>query len=131
MTPAWGNLMEITYSIVFLPCSDIVKTEAFYAGLLKLPVKDRQGEKLVMFEAGGATWGFCEYADKRKPLSGSKGVCLSLNLESTDAVRAAYEKLKESCRVYKEPSLHPDFPVYSFFILDPDDYLVEFQFITK
>lgn len=31
------------------------------------------------------------------------------------------------CEVWKAPAKHPVFPVYSFFLLDPDGYLVEYQ----
>ncbi|MBR2809289.1 MAG: hypothetical protein IKE33_03580 [Erysipelotrichaceae bacterium] len=42
-----------------------------------------------------------------------------------------YEELKDSVRIYKKPSMHAKYPVYSFFMLDPDDYLVEIQKIAK
>ena len=119
--------MIVTISIVFLPCADIRRTAAFYHGLLGLPVAQTQGDNLYIFDTGYGFWGFCQYADGRPPLSGPKGVCLSLNLESRDAVAAAYARLKGRCRIHKAPAQHPDFPVYSFFALDPDGYLVEFQ----
>ena len=123
--------MNITSSITFLPCSDIRATEAFYHGLLGLRVAQRQGDNLTIFDTGYGYWGFCAYADGRKPLSGPKGVCLSLNLPDNQAVLDAYEQLKERARVWRAPVLHPDFPVFSFFILDPDGYLVEFQKIKE
>lgn len=114
-------------SVIFLPCTDIRKTESFYHDAIGLAIEERQSDNLVIFDTGYGYWGFCQYADERKPLSGPKGVCLSLNLESEEAVRQTYEKLKDCCTVYKEPMKHPQFPVYSFFVLDPDGYLVEFQ----
>ena len=56
-----------------------------------------------------------------------RGVCLSLNLGSRAAVDAVYARLRDRCRVHRAPARHPAFPVYSFFALDPDGYLVEFQ----
>ena len=44
---------------------------------------------------------------------------------------ARYEMLKDSCNVYRKPQMHPKYPVYSFFILDPDGYLVEFQKVAE
>lgn len=114
-------------SVVFLPCSDIRKTVSFYRDILHLHVAEKQNDNLYIFDTGYGYWGFCQYVDGRKPLSGPQGVCLSLNLASEEEVLEAYERLKDSCTIYKEPSNHPDFPVFSFFLLDPDGYLVEYQ----
>ncbi len=114
-------------SVVFLPCSDIRRTEQFYHGTLGFPVIERQSDNLLIFDTGYGYWGFCQYADGRMPLSGPQGVCLSLNLDSESAVIQAYERYRPQCKVYKEPARHPKFPVFSFFLLDPDGYLVEFQ----
>ena len=119
--------MRAGTSVVFLPCGDIRRTERFYSGILGFPVAERQSDSAVVFDTGYGYWGFCRYGDGRSLLSGPKGVCLSVNLESEDAVREAYERYRDLCRVYKEPARHPRFPVYSFFLLDPDGYLVEFQ----
>ena len=113
--------------VVFLPCSDIAATERFYHGLLGLPVAERQSDSLVIFDTGGGYWGFCQYGDGRPPLSGPRGVCLSLNLPDERAVLEAYEKYRALWPVWKEPARHPKFPVFSFFLQDPDGYLVEFQ----
>ena len=123
--------MAIESSVVFLPVSDIQKTYGFYHDILKLPVYQKQGESLYIFDTGYGYWGFCEYDDDRKPLSGPTGVCLSLTVASNEAVLHKYEELKDSVRIYKKPSMHAKYPVYSFFMLDPDDYLVEIQKIAK
>ena len=123
--------MAIESSVIFLPVSDIDKTYAFYHDILKLSVYQKQGESLYIFDTGYGYWGFCEYDDDRKPLSGPNGVCLSLNVASNEAVLQKYEELKDSVRIYKKPSMHAKYPVYSFFMLDPDDYLVEIQKIAK
>ena len=123
--------MSITSSITFLPVTDIHKTFHFYHEILKLPVHSQQSDNLYIFDTGYGYWGFCQYKDNRKPLSGAKGVCLSLNLNSNEEVMETYALLKDKVTVFKEPARHPDFPVYSFFILDPDNYLVEFQKIAE
>ncbi len=120
-------MMKSGTSVVFLPCSDIRSTEHFYHDLLGLTIAERQSDNLLIFDVGNAYWGFCQYQDGRKPLSGLQGVCLSFNLESRQAVLDAYEKYKTQCSVYREPAEHPQFPVFSFFLQDPDGYLVEFQ----
>ena len=123
--------MEILSSITFLPVSDIEKTCRFYTEVIGLKVFQKQGEDLYIFDTGYGYWGFCQYKDERPPLSGPKGVCLSLNLDSNEAVLKAFELLKDKAEVYKEPAKHPVFPVYSFFLKDPDGYLVEFQKIAE
>ena len=119
--------MKAGTSVVFMPCSDIRETEHFYHQVLGFRIIERQSDNLLVFDTGYGYWGFCRYTDGRKPLSGPQGICLSLNLESEEAVLEAYEQYKESCKVYKAPQKHPQFPVFSFFLLDPDGYLVEFQ----
>ncbi|MBE6115640.1 MAG: VOC family protein [Erysipelotrichaceae bacterium] len=123
--------MKPESSIVFLPVSDIEETVRFYRDTLKLPVHQKQSDRLYIFDTGYGYWGFCQYDDDRKPLSGPQGVCLSLNLPDNEAVINKYEELKNSSRVYKRPARHPQFPVYSFFLMDPDEYLVEFQKIAE
>ena len=88
---------------------------------------ERQSDNLLIFDTGYGFWGFCQYDDGREPLSGPQGVCLSLNLSSDEEVLETYQRYKDSCTVYREPTRHPRFPVFSFFLLDPDGYLVEFQ----
>ena len=119
--------MNADSSVVFLPVSDIEETYRFYHGIIGLPVHQKQGDALYIFDTGYGYWGFCQYQDGRRPLSGDKGVCLSLNLDSKEEVISRYEQLKDKVVVHKEPAEHPVFPVFSFFILDPDGYLVEYQ----
>ncbi len=116
----------MTGSVVFLPCTDIREIHDFFHGILGLPVHQKQGDDLYIFDTGYGYWGFCQYTDGRKTLGGPQGVCLSIDLGSNEDVLAKYEELKGRCRIYKEPARHPVFPVYSFFVMGPDDYLVEF-----
>ena len=123
--------MKDESSVVFLPVSDIDETLKFYRDAVGLKIAQKQGDSLYIFDTGYGYWGFCQYDDGRKPLSGPKGVCLSLNLSTNEEVMARYEMLKDSCNVYRKPRMHPKYPVYSFFILDPDGYLVEFQKVAE
>ncbi len=107
-------------SVIFLPCTDIQQTVHFYHDLLKLPIDSTQGNSLYIFDTGYGYWGFVQYADQRQPLSGKHGVCLSLNLADDQAVLAKYEELRHQCTVIRGPEKHPDFPVFSFFLADPD-----------
>ncbi len=119
--------MKDYHSVTFLPCSDIVTTAGFYRDTLKLKVRAVQNDNLYIFDTGYGYWGFCQYRDNRLPLSGDKGVCLSLNLDSDEEVLEIYSQLSKVCDIYRQPAHHPVFPVFSFFILDPDGYLVEIQ----
>lgn len=123
--------MPVVSSVTFLPVTNIERTYDFYVNTLNLKVFQKQGDNLYIFDTGYGYWGFCQYADGRKPLSGPQGVCLSLNLASNDEVIARYEELKDRCEIIKAPAIHPDFPVFSFFVRDPDGYTVEYQFIQQ
>ncbi len=116
--------MSVLSSITFLPVSDIKATYHFCHEILGLPVFQKQGENLYIFDTG---YGFCRYADQRKPLSGETGVCLSFNLSGSEEVLERFETLKDKAEVFKKPAMHETFPVYSFFLFDPDHYLIEFQ----
>ena len=121
--------MRTPSSVVFLPCSDITGTVHFYRDVLGLPVIQKQGDSLFIFDTGYGYWGFCQYSDGRPLLSGPQGVCLSINMKNPDDVLARYEVLKDNVSIYKDPAWHPRFPVFSFFVLDPAGYLVEFQHV--
>ncbi len=123
--------MKLTGGVTFLPCTDLERTTGFYRDMLELKVAQRQSDRVCIFDTGYGYWGFCQYADGRPPLSGPKGVCLSLNLENREAVLAAYQRVKDRCQIHRGPEKHPDFPVFSFFALDPDGYLVEFQRVEE
>ena len=119
--------MKAGTSVIFLPCRDIEKTRHFYHEILGLSIEQKQGDNLYIFDTGYGYWGFVQYRDDRAPLSGPQGVCLSLNLKDDQAVLQHYEELKDCCEVFREPLKHQDFPVFSFFLKDPDGYLVEYQ----
>lgn len=118
-------------SIVFLPCTNIQVTYHFYHEILGLNIYMKQNENVYIFDTGYGYWGFCEYEDQRNPLSGPTGVCLSIDYDTKDEVLEKFKEIKAVYPIYKEPTHHANFPVYSFFIQDPDGYLVEFQSIDK
>ena len=76
---------------------------------------------------GGTSDEYQTWAEGQAKLRGPKGVCLSLNLASDEEVDAYYDLVKEKAEVHQAPAMHPVYPVYSFFLKDPDGYLVEFQ----
>ena len=122
--------MQKNGSIIFLPCTDINETVHFLHDIIGLEITQKQSDSLYIFDTGYGYWGFSQYADLRPPLSGQQGVCLSLNYGNIEEVNRQYERLKNQCRIFREPARHPVFPVYSFFVLGPDDYLIEFQTVN-
>ena len=120
----------ITSNIAFYPCVSIEETERFYRDIIGLELVFSDG-KARIFSAVKGHFGFVEYADKTAAVG---RLCLSLNCASETDVDAEYERLV-SIEAYadgRRPSLHAPrkhehFPVYSFFIKDPNGYFVEFQ----
>ena len=113
--------------VTFFPVSDIEATTGFYTDVIGLKLWKDMG-RCRIFECGGGYWGFCQYDDGRKP---ALGVCPSINMTCTEDVDSKYINIKAMDVPVKQPPLkHKDFPVYSFFINDPDGYLVEFQKIV-
>lgn len=116
--------MAILSSVSFYPCSSIAATHHFYSELLGLPLHNDQG-KAKIYDTGYGYWGFVEYGDRRP---NPYGLCLSLNCEDQEDVDRHYALLLEKgLSPLEPPHRHVQFPVYSFFIKDPDGYLVEFQ----
>lgn len=116
-------------SICFLPCRDLAQTTRFYTQTIGLVVA-QQMPGCVILDTGQGHWGFCAYGDGR-PMA--TGVVLSLNCTDNAAVDTVYQQLVVSNApiVQGPPAMHAVFPVYSFFITDPNGYLVEFQKIQK
>ena len=123
--------MAIENSVIFLPCSNIEKTTDFYTEVVGLPVvQEQEGLVCRIFDTGYGYLGFCQYDDGRPTLSGSKGVCISFNCHNEADVDSHYKKmLKKGADITSTPKIHERAPVYSFFISDPDEYKVEFQYI--
>lgn len=123
--------MAIENSVIFLPCGNIEKTVHFYHDIIGLPVVQEQaGGTLKIFDTGYGYWGFCQYDDGRPLLSGDVGVCLSLNCHDEADVDRQYERMQsKGCEIALPPRKQEKFPVYAFFVRDPDNYKVEFQYI--
>jgi len=114
----------ITSNIAFYPCKDIEETMAFYSNLIGLKLVYEFGKARV-FSANKGHFGFVQY-EGNEPAKGR--LCLSLNCEKKEDVDIEYKRITGlGGKPAGEPEQHPDFPVYSFFIEDPNGYLVEFQ----
>lgn len=114
----------ITSTLCFYPSSDLKSTTRFYTEVIGLsPVMEDEGQ--CVFSSGKGNIGFVNYGDG---VTASGHICISFNCESREAVDAEYEritKMGHSVRTF--PAKHPRFPVYSFFLEDPNGYTVEFQ----
>ena len=121
-------MAKILSSVNFYPCSNINVTTNWYVNVLGLKLHQDQGNAKI-FDTGYGYWGFVEYND-RKP--NPSGLWLSLDCDSIESVDYFYSKIiNEGVKTLSKPSMHKDFPVYSFFLQDPDGYTVEFQYITN
>ncbi len=120
--------MKTESLIVFFPCNDIERTKDYYQNILGLPIHKDLGNT-IWVDTGYGYIGFVEYSPKRPPAS---GMCISFNLPSEEDVDMMYEILsKRDVIGLKDPPVkHPLFPVYSFFLSDPEGYTLEFQKVT-
>ncbi len=124
--------MAIESSVVFLPVKDIEETTRFYQDLIGLPVAQVQSGGLCrIFDTGYGYFGFCQYSDGRPLPNGPKGVCLSFNCRDEEDVDAHYREFTQRGLTATTPQRHKVFPVYSFFLTDPNGYNVEFQKILE
>lgn len=123
--------MGMENSVVFLPVKDIERTTRFYTEIVGLTkVQEQSGGICRIFDTGYGYLGFCQYADGRPTLGGPVGVCLSFNChDEADVDRQYREICAKECEVADKPHYMDNFPVYGFFLKDPDDYKVEFQYI--
>jgi len=114
----------ITSNVAFYPCVSIEETEAFYKDIIGLELVF-SGEKSRIFSAVKGHFGFVQYADAK---AAEGRLCLSLNCGSEADVDAQYDRIVAlGAKPLDKPKAHETHPVYSFFIPDPNGYLVEFQ----
>ena len=114
----------ITSNVAFYPCISIEETEAFYKDIIGLEPVSSEGKSRIFSTVRGH-FGFVEYADKT---AATGRLCLSLNCTAEADVDKFYDKiLSLGAKPMDRPKVHDSFPVYSFFIKDPNGYLVEFQ----
>ena len=124
--------MKMTGSVIFLPVKDLARTREFYTQIMGLRLAMVQPGGAEIYDTGYGYWGFCAYGDDRPALSGSQGVCLSLNCTDRAEVDARWQAaLAQGAQPVSPPAEHSRFPVYSCFLADPDGYRVELQVIEN
>lgn len=121
--------MAIENSVVFFPCKDIEETDRFYTQVVGFKkVQEQSGGICRIYDTGYGYFGFCQYDDGRPIPGGPTGVCLSLNCHDEADVDRQYERMKaKGADIIMPPQKQAKFPVYAFFVRDPNDYKVEFQ----
>jgi len=120
--------MKPESSVVFFPCKDIYETVKYYTKVLGLSIYKDVGNT-VWFDCGYGYIAFVQYGDGRDMAS---GICISFNMASEQEVDEVYKMLLERpvIGLRGNPQKHPRFPVYSFFLSDPNGYTLEFQKTT-
>ena len=124
--------MAIESSIVFFPVKDIETTDEFYVNKIGLKLHQIQRSpqsECRIYDSGYGYIGFCQYNDGRT-IHG--GLCISFNCYDEDDVDHQFQRVKnQGVTVVQPPQQHALFPVYSCFFNDPDNYIVEFQYIHE
>lgn len=114
----------ITSNVAFYPCKDIEETDAFYTGLIGLKTAFST-PTVRIFSTVGGYFGFVQYDDVE--ICPGK-LCLSLNCPSFEEVDREFERIQAlGGNPQGKPDQHATQPVYSFFLRDPNGYLVEYQ----
>jgi catechol 2,3-dioxygenase-like lactoylglutathione lyase family enzyme len=115
--------------VTFLYCDDPAATDAFYGGLLGLPLVLDQGACRIYGVGESAFLGFCRKTSNLAPQR-ANGVILTLVVAEEIHVNQWYDYLLSvgaEDAVERPPAHNPDFNIYHLFLRDPDGYLVEIQ----
>lgn len=113
--------------IVFMYCSDLRKTSAFYEDLLGFPLVVDQGSCRIVRVAdrGGGYLGYCERLTGEME---SEGVIFTFVVSTKGEVNAWHTQLLErGVAVQDPPKYNPTYGIYHFFFQDPDGYNLEIQ----
>ncbi len=113
--------------IVFLYCSDLRRTSAFYEDLLGFPLVVDQGSCRIVRVAdrGGGYLGYCE---RLMGEMASEGVIITFVVSTKNEVDAWHALLLErGVSVQDPPNHNPPYGIYHFFFQDPDGYKLEIQ----
>jgi catechol 2,3-dioxygenase-like lactoylglutathione lyase family enzyme len=116
-------------TVSFLPTGDLEATDAFYRGLLGLELVRDQGICRIYratrgsgLPDGGSYWGFC---DRGGSAPREVRIVLTMLVDDPHAVHAAL--VARGATPEGPPRHSPNFAVTSFFVRDPNGYLIEFQ----
>ena len=117
------NPPDISSQISWVYTQDIESTAVFYADRLGLECRRDEGRARIYSTANGAAIGVCEAFGDR--VVEPKGGMISL---VTDDVDGWYRRLADNgLAIEKPPHRLQQFGIYSFFVTDPNGYVIEFQ----
>jgi catechol 2,3-dioxygenase-like lactoylglutathione lyase family enzyme len=113
----------ISAQISWVYTGDLESSAGFYADTLGLRCCRDEGGARLYATSSGAYIGVCEtFADR---VVEPKGGMISI---VTDEVDGWYEYLREKgLEIRQPPQRLEQFQIYSFFVTDPNGYLIEFQ----
>lgn len=113
----------LTRQISWVYTHDLDSTAYFYAVSLGLECLRNEGDARIYATASGAGIGLCRAFDDR--VVEPKGGMISL---VTDDVEAWYQRLVDrGVDIEKPPHRLERFGIYTFFVTDPNGYIIEFQ----
>jgi predicted enzyme related to lactoylglutathione lyase len=114
---------SISAQISWVYTHDLDSTAEFYAEILGLECSRDEGDARIFKTGGNAFIGLCRaFADR---VVEPKGGMISI---VTDDVDAWYQRLRgKGVAVDNPPRRLEQFAIYTFFIRDPNGYVIEFQ----
>ena len=116
MTFEWNGM------ITFLGTEDLKNTKIFYTEYLGFKLYKDQGKCQIFQIPGGGMIGFCSHINVIKSI---KSPIITFITPEVDKV---YDFLiKQGLSIPEKPRKNPYFPIYHFFIEDPNGYSVEIQ----
>lgn len=108
--------------ITFLGTQDLRKTEEFYTKFLGFKCYKDQGKCQIYKVPGGGMIGFCSHIDV---IASRKSPIITFITSDVDQV---YHILtKKEVAIHEKPKKNPNFPIYHFFLKDPNGYTIEVQ----
>jgi len=116
MTFEWNGM------ITFLGTEDLKKTKKFYTEYLGFILFKDQGKCQIFQIPGGGMIGFCSHINVN---SSNKSPIITFITSEVDKVYASLIKL--GLEIPEKPRKNPYFPIYHFFLEDPNGYTVEIQ----
>ncbi len=114
---------SIKSQISWVYTCDLDSTVEFYAGILGLECSRDEGDARIFKTARDAFIGVCRAIDDR--VVEPKGGMISIVTEDVDAW---YQRLIDKCvEIECPPRRLEQFAIYTFFVRDPNGYVIEFQ----
>jgi len=112
--------------ITFFGATDLDKIHTFYSDTLGFKLYMDQGVCRLYEVPGGGMIGFCTHVP---PTPGEKSPLITFLTEDVDAVYSLM--VEKGYKPLEKPKKNPRFPVYHFFVQDPEGYKVEIQRFTE